>query len=140
LLAYGAVVCCSLSILLSYEGDVEQDFGLVFQASLPPSSSDSSNSSSSSTSREFDLIANGGDIPVTELNRDQYVRLFTDFRLYQSVQHQVDAFVKGFRSVCASKCLRLFSPSDLELLIGGTPVLDFHKLQQTCQVTHIIFT
>ena len=76
-----------------------------------------------------DLIENGNDIVVTEENRKQYVELYTDFILNKSIERQFERFKKGFTQVCDSPIFRLFRYEELELLICGSPVLDFEELE-----------
>jgi E3 ubiquitin-protein ligase HUWE1 len=45
--------------------------------------------------KTVDLIPNGRDIPVTEENKHEYVRLVVRHRLLSSVQDQMEAFLKG---------------------------------------------
>ena len=45
--------------------------------------------------KTVDLIPNGRDIPVTEENKHEYVRLVVKHRLLSSVQDQMEAFLKG---------------------------------------------
>jgi E3 ubiquitin-protein ligase HUWE1 len=42
-----------------------------------------------------DLIENGRDIPVTEENKQEYVRLVVEHRLIKSVEEQLEHFLKG---------------------------------------------
>jgi ubiquitin-protein ligase E3 A len=78
-----------------------------------------------------DLIENGGDINVTALNRHDYVERYADFLLNASIEKQFDHFRKGFATVCDSKIFHLFRHEELELLICGTPVLDFEELERS---------
>lgn len=77
-----------------------------------------------------DLIENGGDIPVTADNRAKYVELYADFLLNASIERQFEHFKKGFSTVCDSKIFRLFRYEELELLLCGSPVLDFEELEE----------
>jgi E3 ubiquitin-protein ligase HUWE1 len=43
----------------------------------------------------IDLVENGRNIPVTELNKIEYVRLMVEHKLTGSVQEQLDNFLKG---------------------------------------------
>lgn len=52
----------------------------------------------------IDLVPNGSNLPVTEENKQEYVRLLVEYRLLNSVQEQMDHFLKG-------KNISLFSPS-----------------------------
>jgi ubiquitin-protein ligase E3 A len=107
----------SLQLLLDFEpaADVEDTFGLCMQV----------------TYEEFgqklahDLVPGGEEIAVTQHNRAEYVRRYTEYLLTGSVAAQFDAFLRGFHSVCGGECLRLFRWEELELLICGSPDLDF---------------
>lgn len=57
----------------------------------------------------IDFIPNGRNIPVTESNKQEYVRLMVEWKLTGSVKEQLDEFLKGksFDLVCvinANKC------------------------------------
>ncbi|XP_004838552.1 probable E3 ubiquitin-protein ligase HECTD2 isoform X2 [Heterocephalus glaber] len=112
-----------LSELLSYEGNVEEDFYSTFQV----------------FQEEFGIIKSynlkpGGDkIPVTNQNRKEYVQLYTDFLLNKSIYKQFAAFYYGFHSVCASNALMLLRPEEVEILVCGSPELDMHALQRSTQ-------
>lgn len=80
-----------------------------------------------------DLIENGGDTPVTATNRQEYVRLYTEFKLNGSIERQFDHFKRGFSRVCDSGIFRLFLPEELELLVCGSPILDFEQLEESTQ-------
>jgi hypothetical protein len=51
--------------------------------------------------------------------------------LEDSVEQQFAAFAKGFRTVCDSDIMKMFTVEELELLICGSPNLDFHELEKT---------
>uniref|UniRef100_A0A6I8NWI0 HECT-type E3 ubiquitin transferase n=1 Tax=Ornithorhynchus anatinus TaxID=9258 RepID=A0A6I8NWI0_ORNAN len=112
-----------LSELLSYEGNVEEDFYSTFQV----------------FQEEFGVIKSyslkpGGDkIPVTNQNRKEYVQLYIDFLLNKSIYKQFAAFYYGFHSVCASNALMLLRPEEVEILVCGSPQLDMHALQRNTQ-------
>lgn len=50
--------------------------------------------------------------------------------LVDSISKQFNAFSKGFFSVCGGPALEMFKPQELELLICGSPTLDFHALEE----------
>ncbi|XP_048362006.1 probable E3 ubiquitin-protein ligase HECTD2 [Sphaerodactylus townsendi] len=112
-----------LKELLSYEGNVEEDFYSTFQV----------------FQEEFGVIKcynlkPGGDkIPVTNQNRKEYVQLYVDFLLNKSIYKQFAAFYCGFHSVCASYALMLLRPEEVEILVCGSPELDMHALQKHTQ-------
>uniref|UniRef100_A0A8C2UVN3 HECT-type E3 ubiquitin transferase n=1 Tax=Chinchilla lanigera TaxID=34839 RepID=A0A8C2UVN3_CHILA len=112
-----------LSELLSYEGNVEEDFYSTFHV-FP---------------EEFGIIKSyslkpGGDkIPVTNQNRKEYVQLYIDFLLNKSICTQLAAFYYGFHSVCASTALMLLRQEEVEILVCGSPELDMRVLQRSTQ-------
>jgi E3 ubiquitin-protein ligase HUWE1 len=68
-----------------------------------------------------DLIENGRNIPVTEENKHEYVRLVTEHRLTGAVQEQLEHFLKGFHDIVPEELISIFSEQELELLISGLP-------------------
>ncbi|KAJ4356260.1 E3 ubiquitin-protein ligase tom1 [Didymosphaeria variabile] len=68
-----------------------------------------------------DLIENGRNIPLTEENKHDYVRLVTEYRLTGAVQEQLEHFLKGFHDIIPSDLVSIFSEQELELLISGLP-------------------
>ncbi|GAA5981179.1 hypothetical protein JCM10908_004009 [Rhodotorula pacifica] len=80
---------------------------------------------------EVELIENGGEIPVTGQNRQEYVDALVDFLLVGSVSSQFASFAKGFSEVCAGNALSLFRAEELELVIRGSPEeLDIDALRE----------
>ena len=65
--------------------------------------------------KAFDLQPNGGDIPVTTANREEYVRLYVNYLLQDSIATQFNAFQRGFLNVCGGDCLQLFRCPSLRL-------------------------
>ncbi|KFY92270.1 hypothetical protein V498_05090 [Pseudogymnoascus sp. VKM F-4517 (FW-2822)] len=71
-----------------------------------------------------DLIENGRNVPVTEENKHEYVRLMVEFKLTGSVQEQLDNFLKGFHEIIPAELVAIFNEQELELLISGLPEID----------------
>ncbi len=71
-----------------------------------------------------DLIPNGRNIPVTEENKQEYVRLVTEYRLQSSVMEQMDHFLSGFHDIIPKDLIAIFDEQELELLISGLPDID----------------
>ncbi|KAI8460270.1 hypothetical protein BY996DRAFT_6429727 [Phakopsora pachyrhizi] len=81
---------------------------------------------------EVPLIEGGADIPVSNKNRKEYVKLYSDFIVNKSVEKQFTAFAQGFNTVAAGNALSLFQPQEIELLVRGSEeALDFNQLQLT---------
>eukprot|EP00037_Helgoeca_nana_P027065 m.307874 g.307874 ORF g.307874 m.307874 type:complete len:815 (-) comp27396_c0_seq1:2679-5123(-) len=76
-----------------------------------------------------ELIPNGAEIAVTGENRQEFVRLYTEFILTTSIAPQFEALSRGLHAVCGGPALRLFTPVELELVICGSPQFDFNDLQ-----------
>jgi len=77
-----------------------------------------------------DLKPGGENVSVNIGNRQEYADLYVSHLLEESVALQFDAFKKGFLSVCDGNALRLFEPDELQLLVCGSPVLDFFELEK----------
>lgn len=71
--------------------------------------------------KTVDLISNGRNIPVTEENKHDYVRLVTEHRLTGAVHEQLEHFLKGFHDIVPAELVAIFSEQELELLISGLP-------------------
>ena len=80
-----------------------------------------------------ELIENGSNISVTGDNRQLYVDKLTDWLLNQSIQSQFDRLYAGFIKVMHPSSLLLFQSIELELLMCGTPNLDFKELEIATQ-------
>ncbi|XP_038048029.1 ubiquitin-protein ligase E3A-like [Patiria miniata] len=76
-----------------------------------------------------DLLPNGSQIAVTNENREEYVRLYIQHILVDSVATQFEAFAHGFHTVCGGSALRLFQAAETEMLVCGSPELDFMALE-----------
>ncbi|XP_072018753.1 probable E3 ubiquitin-protein ligase HECTD2 [Amphiura filiformis] len=110
-----------LQDMLEYEGDVEDTFCQTFQISYM----------SMGEMVTVDLIPNGAQTPVTNQNREEFVSLYKDHVLEKSVEKQFNAFARGFHMVCGGSALELFDAAETELLICGSPELDFHALERS---------
>ncbi|KAJ4921946.1 hypothetical protein JOQ06_021717 [Pogonophryne albipinna] len=122
-----------LAELLNYEGNVEEDFYLTFQVFQEEMG----------VVKSHNLKPGGDKIPVTKLNRKEYVQLYVDFLLNKSIYKQFAAFFHGFHSVCASDALmvrspllvvnELLRPEEVEMLVCGSPDLEMIALQKAAQ-------
>ncbi|EKG21644.1 HECT domain-containing protein [Macrophomina phaseolina MS6] len=72
----------------------------------------------------IDLIPNGRNIPVTDDNKQEYVRLMVEYKLTGSVQDQLTEFLKGFHDIVPAELISIFNEQELELLISGLPEID----------------
>ncbi|KAG9244021.1 hypothetical protein BJ878DRAFT_422297 [Calycina marina] len=72
----------------------------------------------------IDFKPNGRNIPVTEENKKEYVRLMVEWKLTGSVKEQLDEFLKGFHDIIPAELVAIFNEQELELLISGLPEID----------------
>lgn len=112
-----------LLALLALEGDVENIICRNFSVSYE----------SFGEQHVFELKAGGKDIPITVENRKEYVDLYTKYMLVDSIKEPFLAFKKGFISVCDGFSIKLLNANELEQVINGNPVLDFHALENATQ-------
>jgi ubiquitin-protein ligase E3 A len=108
-----------LKQLYEYDGDVE-DLDLTFQIVYD----------FFGQNIVHNLLLNGANIPVTNDNKQQYIDLYVQYLLEESVKQQFDWFWKGFRHVMQTDLSSLFLPEELELLVCGDPALDFEALER----------
>lgn len=110
----------------------------------------------------IELKPNGQNIAVTEENKMEYVKLVTEQRLTLSIRKQVsriksrrkrrssatiqvtltsslttlqiDAFLDGFHDVIPRSLIRIFSETELELLISGLPDIDVDEWRNNTEL------
>lgn len=74
--------------------------------------------------KTVDLCENGRNIPVTEDNKHEYVRLVVEHKLLASVKDQMAEFLQGFHDIIPAELIAIFNEQELELLISGLPDID----------------
>ena len=80
--------------------------------------------------RSVDLIPGGSDVPVTQANKKDYVRLVCEYKMTTSITPQVESFMKGFHELIPPDLLgSLFDDKELELLISGLPAINLSDLK-----------
>jgi E3 ubiquitin-protein ligase HUWE1 len=84
-------------------------------------------------SQTIDLIPNGRSVPVTEKNKEEYVRLVCQHRMTTAIQAQIKAYLDGFYELVPPELISIFTPRELELLISGLPDIDVHDLKQNTE-------
>eukprot|EP00536_Pseudo-nitzschia_multiseries_P003124 jgi/Psemu1/295109/fgenesh1_pm.44_\ len=113
-----------LKILLDYDGDdAEFVFCLDFEVSWMDLGQE----------RKKELKPGGSNIAVTSANKEEYVMLYVKWLLVDSVASQYGEFERGFNQVMAESSLDILTAEELDLLVTGTPVLDFGALEQSCE-------
>ena len=67
----------------------------------------------------YDLKPNGGDIPLTIRNVEEYIDLTRSFCLDVGIRKQMESFRAGFNEVFPMSNLRMFSPTEVMVLLCG---------------------
>lgn len=66
------------------------------------------------------LIPNGANVPVTNENRIRYIHVVANYKLNVLSSSESAAFLVGFRDLIPAKWIQMFSPAELQMLIGGS--------------------
>ncbi|WRT70096.1 uncharacterized protein IL334_007090 [Kwoniella shivajii] len=77
----------------------------------------------------------GSAIPVTEENKEEYVKLVVSYRLDNSIKDQIKAFLDGFYDIIPRQLIQIFEPDQLELLISGITTVDVDELKNATQLS-----
>lgn len=87
-----------------------------------------------------DLKPNGRNIPVTEEQKHEYVRLVCQEKMTGAIRKQLNAFLDGFYEIIPKRLISIFNEQETELLLSGLPNIDiddlkanteYHKYQST---------
>ncbi|XP_065314601.1 ubiquitin-protein ligase E3C-like isoform X2 [Gordionus sp. m RMFG-2023] len=70
---------------------------------------------------KIDLIPGGSNVIVNGSNRMQFVYLLGDYKLNKQLDSACNAFANGLSDVIDPAWLGIFTPSELNILIGGRP-------------------
>ncbi len=76
----------------------------------------------------IELKPGGGDIPVTEDNKKDYVDSVVAYRISRRVKEQFDSFMEGLLELIPRDLINVFDERELELLIGGMSEIDMYDL------------
>lgn len=74
--------------------------------------------------QSHDLKPGGSEIRVTDDNKDEYLRLMTEWRVSRGQEEQQKAFLEGFNEVLPLEWLHYFDEKELELLLCGMQEID----------------
>lgn len=83
--------------------------------------------------QSVELTPGGEDVLVTEDNRREFVDSYVNWWLNASIHRQFEAFAKGILMLCGGPALQLFSATELERLVCGSPCLDFDALVRSAR-------
>jgi len=105
--------------LLAYEGNVE-DLCMYFVVQTEAFGG----------VQVHELKPGGAQIPVTNETKQEYVDLYVNWWLEKGIKEQFEAFKRGFFRIYRGEVIKMFKPEELELLVCGNPLLDFHELER----------
>merc|ERR1711939_529042 len=77
-----------------------------------------------------DLKPGGAEISVTNDNREEYVKLYVNHVINELPAKEIREFIKGFKMVMDGRAFQLCKPKELEMIVVGSPELDFGDLEK----------
>lgn len=77
----------------------------------------------------IELVEGGSEIELTNANKEEFVRLMTEYRLKTQIREQIDAFCRGFYAVLPHEAIKIFKPDEFSLVICGVPEIDIDDMQ-----------
>jgi len=86
--------------------------------------------------RTHELKKGGKNLPVTEANKREYVKLYVNYRWCHGIEQQFLALHKGFHEVVPPHHLKPFDERELELVIGGIGKIDIVDWRSNTRLKH----
>ncbi|KAF4322348.1 hypothetical protein BBO99_00000042 [Phytophthora kernoviae] len=80
-----------------------------------------------------DLKENGRDIPVTDVNKKEYIDLVVQWRTEFGAQAQMNALIQGFTTLIPLSSVKMFDVGELKMLVNGKPMIGVEELR-SCTV------
>ncbi|XP_043256787.1 E3 ubiquitin-protein ligase Nedd-4 isoform X2 [Colletes gigas] len=77
-----------------------------------------------------ELKPDGANIPLTDVNKDEYIGLVIQWRFVSRVQEQMNAFLEGFNALVPPTLVKIFDEHELELLMCGIQHIDVKDWKQ----------
>ena len=86
---------------------------------------------------EVELIPNGSNTQVTNMNRLRYIHLLARYKTVNQIAKQARLFADGIANVIPMSYLRIFAPNELQLLLSGEERkgFDVADLKLNCHIT-----
>lgn len=78
----------------------------------------------------IELVPNGKDKFVTNSNKEEYVNLVYKHYLHDVFKDQIKAFCDGFDYLIPHEMIKIFTSSELDLIICGTPIIDVEDFRR----------
>ncbi|XP_061333094.1 LOW QUALITY PROTEIN: probable E3 ubiquitin-protein ligase HERC4 [Pezoporus flaviventris] len=78
-----------------------------------------------------ELKKNGANIPVTRDNRKEFVDLYVNYVLNESIRKPFEDFMRGFLRGCPGRKWKVFLPAELQTVLQGRKKMDWHLLEKS---------
>merc|ERR1712173_3390 len=76
-----------------------------------------------------DLIPDGRNVLVTDVNKADYIRLVCQEKMTGAIRKQLAAFLEGFYDIIPRRLIAIFNEQELELLLSGLPDINIDDLK-----------
>lgn len=83
-----------------------------------------------------ELKESGDKVRVCEDNKEEYMRLMTEWRMTRGIKDQTQAFLEGFNEVVPLEWLKYFDERELELMLCGMQEIDVDDWQRNTIYRH----
>lgn len=84
---------------------------------------------------EVELVPFGSNMEVSKGNKEEFIRLISDWKLNKSVELQLNAFYNGLEKVVKLNWLRIFDCEELQILFSGEKGFDIDDLKNNVVLT-----
>eukprot|EP00826_Nyctotherus_ovalis_P054655 TRINITY_DN7175_c0_g1_i4.p1 TRINITY_DN7175_c0_g1~~TRINITY_DN7175_c0_g1_i4.p1 ORF type:complete len:394 (+),score=124.32 TRINITY_DN7175_c0_g1_i4:1343-2524(+) len=121
---YSPAIAKSLEFILGYDKDDLQD---VLECTF------SVEVESYGKLKLVELVPGGSSVYVTQANKHDYVHKYMEWMFDKSIESLFSAFKKGFYKLYSGEFTTNCDPEELQLMICGSPVLDFHALEKVTE-------
>jgi len=78
----------------------------------------------------FELKEKGSEMALDNENKKDYVRKVCEQRLSKLIEKQLEAFLGGFHAILPKHLISYLSPSELEVMIAGSPKIDLQEMKE----------
>ncbi|XP_035182202.1 probable E3 ubiquitin-protein ligase HERC3 [Oxyura jamaicensis] len=83
-----------------------------------------------------ELKENGANIPVTKHNRKEFVDLYVNYILNESIRKPFEDFMQGFLRGCPAQSWKMFLPVELQVVLLGHATYNWSLLKKNVMYRH----